>query len=762
MPRTDDVLLESTSWTDLVSKLDSFGTNPEYKTLKGAVFERLTECLLRLDPVYKAQFRNVWHHSKLPIHVRDKLGLPHPEIGVDLVAECNENTYCAVQCKFHQNPCANVSYSELSTFFGVTERPQTNAHLSMRLIVTSAENISKRVRTVHPEKLSIVSVAKFRTLDNEWFKKIHRMIEGDKVFFLPFVPNPHQKKAVRKVVATFEGLGRSRGKVIHPCGAGKSLTAFWIAREMCAKSVLVAVPSLALVKQTLNTWAREATANDLPFEWIAICSDQGVGTGHRQAFETQDLGIAVTTDSSKLRDFLLAESGSVKAVFTTYQSGQVLVDACQADRFSFDLGIFDEAHKTAGNRKKKFAVLLDDQNLKISKRLFMTATERQFRGDSDKFYSMDDKAVYGEVIDQLSFKAALSQQPPILSDYKVVTCVVQTYEIKQFITENTLINLDEADFAFESHAATFAAYIATAKLTEDKRIRHAITFHSTIERAKQFASISKKTTAAPTGLHSFHISGKLSAGERSTQLARFVSKSPSTISNAKCLTEGVDIPVVDAVVFADPKQSIIDIVQAAGRAMRRHPAKEIGYIVIPVIIDEMHDEPANQVFQQLIKVVAALGLHDDRIIDEAKERIKPALRTVPPILEFVQSSPQPLQTIDFADLVRDIEIKTWDRLSFAKSVVGESEFAEWMRESTQLSPKTIKNYNQAVRKISNDLVKRDINFASLHEITERANLAELKEYYFSIDEFKDLDVRGNGMYSAGFNKLIEYQKSKSS
>ena len=397
--------------------------------------------------------------------------------------------------------------------------------------------------------------------------------------------------------------------------------------------------------------------------------------------------------------------------------------------------------------------------MSIRKKIFMTATERQFKGDSSDFLSMDDQDVYGDVIDQLSFKKALEQKPTILCDYKVITITVTKTEIEEILTNNELTKVNGGNYSFEKDASTIAALISLRKLTIDKNIKHAISFHSSIKRVEEFRDLNTQinlTTGALGALNAFHVSGKNSTGERNAEINRFLSNSPSVITNARCLTEGVDIPAIDAVVFSDPKQSVIDIVQAAGRAMRTHKNKEFGYVIIPVILDGASEDAVLDAFKQLIMVIAALGINDDRIIEEAKQFVSATIKSNGRILEFIEYSPT--AEIDFNHLVSGLQIKIWDRLSFAKSVIGESRFATWMRDHTQLSEKTIKNYNQAVRKISNDLVKLNMAYSSLEDISINADLKKLKVEYFAIEEFKQLDVRGKGMYSAGFNRLIEYQQ----
>ena len=247
---------------------------------------------------------------------------------------------------------------------------------------------------------------------------------------------------------------------------------------------------------------------------------------------------------------------------------------------------------------------------------------------------------------------------------------------------------------------------------------------------------------------------------RNYEIEKFANSSPSIISNSRCLTEGVDIPIVDAVLFADPKQSVIDIVQAAGRAMRTHPNKKLGYIIIPVIIDKSSEDKINDAFKQLINVLAALSINDKRIIDEVQQSIKTNTFNTGEILKFEEFTPD--SEIEFEELIKELKIKIWDRVSFAKSVIGESEFNRWMQHNTKLSKSSMDKYSRVVRKISNDLVKMNLAYSSLEEITDDADLSRLKEKYFSIKEFKDLDDRGNRMYSAGFNRLIDFQNFKKS
>lgn len=268
-----------------------------------------------------------------------------------------------------------------------------------------------------------------------------------------------------------------------------------------------------------------------------------------------------------------------------------------------------------------------------------------------------------------------------------------------------------------------------------------------------------KVSGAFGTLTPFHVSGKYSTGERTAIIERFMDVEPSLVTNARCLTEGVDVPAIDAVLFADPKQSKIDIVQAAGRALRMADKKAFGYILLPIVIEDDVADLSHAAFAQIISVLSALGMHDERIVEEFKTLVS-GTRDHKNIVEF--NLPNTSTSINFDDFISNIEILVWDRLSFAKSVIGETNFTKWMRENTNLSEKSLKNYSQAIRKISNDLVRLKLTYSSLEELMQSEDLYTLKKEYFDIPEYRALDERGKGMYSAGFNKLIEYHQAKNS
>ena len=296
-----------------------------------------------------------------------------------------------------------------------------------------------------------------------------------------------------------------------------------------------------------------------------------------------------------------------------------LAAAARKARIKFDLAILDEAHKTVGVHSKTFATLLSDKKIKIRRRVFMTATERVYRGDRDDVLSMDSDKDYGKRFFQLSFKEAIKQS--IITDYKILTMTVSDGHIRELIDQNRILNLNSRDLD-EAEAQTIAAGIALKRIYKGHGVKHAISFHRSIRGADRFreqqdalnrmGSLGPKTT-------NLHISSKKTAGQRSELLREFVGHKRALMTNARCLTEGVDVPAIDCVMFADPKQSRVDIVQAAGRALRHYEGKDYGYIVVPLVVPEKMDFEKfaeTTAFKQVAQTITALSTQDERIADE--------------------------------------------------------------------------------------------------------------------------------------------------
>ena len=755
-------ILESNNWSEFrrnIGKLDE----DRFKKIKGDIFELITSLYFVNNPIYTTKLTNLWRSTNIPIQILDLLDLKKPEIGVDLLAESNDGTYWAIQCKYKQDIRENISYGDLRSFFSITERPQTRSKLSLRLISCSTLDISRQIFNANHDNLGLISYSEFSQIEEEEFEQYKKILDNQKIILEKYNPKPHQENALNKCLDYF--LSNSRGKLIHPCGAGKSLTGYWLFRYLNVKNALVVVPSLQLVKQTLKTWARELICEGIEVEWIAICSDDDVKNLDDPSISISDLGIEVNTEINQISNFLNQKTNKLKLIITTYQSGNTLINALKECDYEFELGIFDEAHKTVGSRKKPFAQLLYDENIKVNKRLFMTATERNFKGNSEEIISMDDERIYGSVIDELSFKSALEQKEPILTDYKIVSASIQKEEINQMISSNEFVRAGSKSWTYEADSSTFAALITLRKMIKKHNIKHIISFHKSIKRAKDFKYLNDEINNIDSNygiVHSFHISGKDSTGTRTDVINRFTYEDPSLITNARCLTEGVDIPQVDAVLFADPKQSKVDIVQAVGRAMRNYEnkktgfKKKLGYIIIPIMLDsDDEDTITENAFNDIISVVSAIGMSDERIIAEFQEIAKGKRGQS---RNFELDFELPVGSIKLQTLYEGIELKIWDRLSFAKSFVEVETFARWMRNETTLSEKTVKNYIGGFKRISNDLLKMKPNYSSISDLINNENLYSLKEEWLSVPANKKLNTVGKDMYGASFNQFIKYAK----
>jgi superfamily II DNA or RNA helicase len=651
-----DQLKKVKSWTEFVSLLS--GLNEKEK---GNAFEELTLQYLRLHPTYATILDTVWHQRNIPHAIRKKLKLPITDEGIDLVARTKEGSYWAIQCKYHEDENHSLTRKELATFtdlaFGICKG------FELALVCTSADRFSYKLE-MYGERISFIAGDAWRELDSNFFNLLHRSLSNRPIFIKPIAPRSHQKDALKEAIRHFMTEGNERGKLIMPCGSGKSLTGWWLAEKFESKTILIAVPSLALVKQTLEVWARESVARSRILRWIAVCSDESVARDERDdaAVLVQDLGVRVHTDPKEIAKWLKHHYDGITVVFTTYQSGKAIAEASRTASVSFDLGILDEAHKTVGKRGSLFDHLLHDENIAIQRRVFMTATERRYRGDSDNILSMDDPDVYGDTFYLLSFKSALECYPPILSDYKIVTVSVTHSEIAIMVKANLLVKPDKGEWSDEIEAEMLASVVALRKAMQKFPIRHTVSFHSSISKARAFRdsqNVFTSTFPEYGVLDTFHVTGKTPTAVRKREIDAFAQAERSLITNARCLTEGIDVPGIDCVLFADPKRSAVDIVQAVGRASRPAVGKEMGYVVIPVIVDSMGKTEETR-FDSVLMVLRALATNDERIVEY--------FRTISQGKHYAGSSPVEFTVSDGININSDefisaIELKAWSRLA---------------------------------------------------------------------------------------------------
>jgi len=645
------------SWSDFKNLLDT-----KTKQEKGQAFEELTKYYLQYNAVYTSKLKQVWLLKEVPPSIIKKLNLPTNDQGIDLIAETVEGTYWAIQCKYLQEENQRLSHRAISTFVSLSTGIAT--HITYCLVCTTVDEFAK----IYKGKTNIgfVNSDEWRKLDKDFFDWVRAKLIGKNIKRTPFKPKPHQVTALKEAKNYFLKENNNRGKLVFPCGAGKSLTGYWITKELKSKSIIVAVPSLSLVKQTLEVYLRETNANNDKVSWLCVCSDEGIGTNDDVAIYTNEIGVPCVTDKNYIAKWIKDNSTNKTIIFSTYQSGKTIADACKIANHEFDLGIMDEAHKTVGDKDKLFSHLLFDKNIKIKKRIFMTATERRYAGSSDTILSMDDAEVYGDTFTQLSFKKAI--EIGILSDYKIITLFISNNEVRKLIEKNAFVKPLGKDWDNETEARTLASLIAIRKAMTDYPINHAVTFHSSIKKAEAFEqsqAVFSKVFPKYSKVKSYHVSGAMPTSVRGKIVDEFASSEKGIITNAKCLTEGVDVPNIDCVLFADPRKSKVDIIQAVGRALRKKEGKEFGYVILPVFTDSNNKEEIieSEEFKEVLSTIRALASNDERIIEEFKDISKGKKGNRKDSLLQFNIDVNIAELINENELIESIQLKTWDKLA---------------------------------------------------------------------------------------------------
>ncbi|MEP2777532.1 MAG: Helicase associated domain protein [Luteolibacter sp.] len=563
------------SFSELEARISRLPTSQD----RGAAFEVFAEGYLFTQRVPQA--KDVWPIGVEPADIRENLCLPSSDKGIDGLILAEDGEFTAYQVKYRRDR-KPILWDDLGNFFGLADR------VKRRLVFTNATEVSDTACA--RAGFMAVRGADLDELDSSDFASIEAWLNGAQIIYETATPDPHQTEAIESITKAF--ADSDRATALMACGSGKTLTALWAAERMKVKSVLILLPSLALVRQTLHEWLRHTAWPHGGVSFRCVCSDESIGRDIDEIYvRPGDLDFPVTTDPESLRVYLSHEYAGVKLVFSTYQSSKVLVEATKGLP-AFDLGIFDEAHKTAGRSGLRFSLALDDANVAIKKRLFMTATPRHYNisrrdkeGSAKLVFSMDVPEVYGEVVYSLPFTEAIRRK--IICDYRIVISIVTSEMLDSVRLRNGIV-IVEGD---EIRARQVANQIAMAAAVIKYPIKKAFTFHSSVASARSFVANGAEgvSTHLPK-FKSFHVNGSMLTSEREKTMKSFRDASLGTISNARCLTEGVDVPAVDLVAFMSPKHSLVDIVQATGRAMRKSGGKKCGYILVPLYVQVARGE----------------------------------------------------------------------------------------------------------------------------------------------------------------------------
>lgn len=612
---------------------------------KGTYFERLAVAYLRNDPVQKQQFSEVWHYADwAKAH-----GVDGRDTGIDLVAKLrDEDGFAAIQCKFY-SPKHTIQKKDIDSFLSASAKPP---FLRRVFIDTTEVNWSGNAEdTIRDQHIPVVRVGldalRESAIDWSAFEATAQVKLQAKKSLLE-----HQKQALEAVERGFAEY--DRGKLLMACGTGKTFTALKIAEHYAGKGkrVLFVVPSLALIAQTVREWTKD-TGTEL--RSFAVCSDAQVGKRRKDAddvaeIEVHELEFPATTQPAKLAQ----KAGSVDAerltvVFSTYQSIPVLTAAHQHGLPQFDLIICDEAHRTTGatidgEEASNFVKIHDNQYVQGAKRLYMTATPRIFgEGARAKaadaavsLCDMDDEAIYGPTFFTRGFSWAVENG--LLTDYKVIVLAMDEAIVSKSVQSRLAdagneLQLDDATKIVGCYKALLKQGDADGFGADAQAMRRAIAFCKDIRSSKliarEFGAVVDEFNEASANeadrddavrCDVQHVDGTFNAKTRG-ELLNWLSDDVDDhhckiLSNARCLSEGVDVPALDAIMFLHPRKSQIDVVQSVGRVMRRAAGKKLGYVILPVVIpagkapEEALNE--NERYKVVWQILNALRAHDDR------------------------------------------------------------------------------------------------------------------------------------------------------
>ena len=609
----------------------------------GTAFESLCAAFLTHDPVQSLQFRNVSTYAEW---ARER-GLPATDTGIDLVAELRDDpgSYAAIQCKFLETG-KNIPQGEIASFLAKSGSKEFRRRVWIDTTGrpwsrNAEETLRRQEKPVHRIGLHYLKASSI-----DWAAYVASGAVGERE--PPKNPRPHQQEAIESALAHLDTPG-TRGKLLMACGTGKTLVGLRIAEHIGGTGgrVLVLVPSLALLSQTLRAWLDDAT---LPIRAFAVCSDSQTGRPRRSAADTADMDVLdlaypATTDAPSLAARVLPDApDAMTVVFATYHSSGIVSEA-QLDHElpAFDLAVADEAHRTAGalipgEDPSPFVRIHDEEAIRADRRLYMTATPKVYAASARNragelattLCSMDDEERYGPVLHETRFGDAVDRD--LLSDYRVIVLTVPEslaagIRIRN-IAEGKPLTIDEQGKMIGCLRAL--AKTDADQFPEDDRapMRRAIAFCNLVEASKRLegrihdvadAYAETYGNGQAPAVSARHVDGTFNATARGDALA-FLDEAPEgetrILTNARCLTEGVDVPALDGILFMHPRKSQIEVVQAVGRVMRKAPGKKLGYVILPVVVPSAASpEQAladDKRWQSVWQMLNAIRSHDER------------------------------------------------------------------------------------------------------------------------------------------------------
>ncbi|MFJ7314341.1 DEAD/DEAH box helicase [Pseudomonas sp. NPDC098747] len=639
----------------LASLLDSYRNASVTEREKGTYFEELICTYLRNEAKYRDLYEQIWTFSDWA----KEHGEDGRDTGIDLVARTQgTKEFHAIQCKMYAQSY-RVQKGDIDSFLAASgQKPFTHS-----IIVTTTNNWSEHADNALLNRHQSINKIDLQALEDSQIDWAKYKPNQAAVLKAKKSLRDHQKRALLSVTNGLQGA--DRGKLIMACGTGKTFTSLKIAEQLAGagKRVLFLVPSLSLLSQTLTEWTQES---ETPLHSFAVCSDSDVGKKRKkdddivQTF-AHELRYPATTDPARLAAEMLKrhDDQHMSVVFSTYHSIGVISDAQhQNDLAEFDLIVCDEAHRTTGatfdDDESAFVKVHNADFIRSAKRLYMTATPRIYgelakasaEKDNVALCSMDDVSLYGKELFVITFSEAVKAE--LLVDYKVIVLAMDAKHISSRLQK--LLADDDNQIKLEDAAKIVGCWKALSKqdtredLVDDgDPMRRAVAFCQVIEYQK-FAKTHKVSsknianmftevveeykasnpenadTAATLICEASHVDGGMTAGQKEDELNWLKADVPDNtcriLSNVRCLSEGVDVPALDAVLFLTPRNSQVDVVQSVGRVMRKAEGKKRGYVILPVVIpDGMAPDEAlndNKTYKVVWQVLQALRSHDDR------------------------------------------------------------------------------------------------------------------------------------------------------
>ena len=697
---------------------------------RGAKFERLMKNFMLTYPVWRGKFSDVWLWHEFPF--RGELG--NVDLGIDIVAKTVDGDFWAVQCKFYADTTP-IDKDDVSAFIATSNRTFDGKKFSQLVWISTSDNFTENAEETlrnQTPPVTRINLATLREAEIDW-EKLDAGKFGEEVLTKKFL-REYQQTAVDEACRHF--ATNDRGRLIMACGTGKTFTALKIAEALSPDGkILFLVPSITLVKQTLVEWAK---SSDKPFKAICVCSDETAANKNDDEIRNVNLPLPPTTDPNEIADaFRLPrrENFGMTVVFSTYQSLDKVAAAQKIFGDDFDLIICDEAHRTTGSSKDKatqFTFVHDNENIRAKRRLYMTATPRMYNSDAKTkatvnditLWSMDDENIYGREFYRLNFGDAVDKD--LLADYKVIVLTVNEKFSADKKPDDDTAKINGCINALSKKMIDISRQLADV---DPSPMHTAVAFCPKITASKAVADTFNTLAEAKKNLldvHAEHVDGTMDSRKRDPKL-HWLKSAPKDgnacriLTNVRCLSEGVDVPALDAVIFMSSKKSKVEIVQAVGRVMRKAPGKKYGYIIIPVVVP-LEKKPedvlsASATYGTIWDVLNALRAHDRRV-DIFIEEIK--LNGKSDHIDITRPDPEiggdePFQlSLDFG---------AWKDFLYARMVehVGNRRYWEqWAKDVAQIAERHTNRINEL---IFNDKTVRREFYNFVYDLQQNLNPA---------------------------------------